>query len=226
MNLVTRSHIADNLTTRRKRMLFACGCVRQVWHLVPDSRSKTAVEVLERFVDGRASQNEIEAANDEAHLPKWKAAEEGAFGSLDPAVRAAAWATAAVSQASRIGSSASSMPGTEAGMVVDVATKAIRAWAWSGKERGEIRRWQQAVLADLIDPNRPHSFAIDPSCFTSTVIALAEKIYQERAFDRMPILADALQDAGCENEDVLNHCRSEGPHVRGCWVIDLLTVRK
>ena len=42
----------------------------------------------------------------------------------------------------------------------------------------------------------------------------------------MPILADALQDAGCDNEDILSHCRGEGPHVRGCWVLDLLFDKK
>jgi hypothetical protein len=54
------------------------------------------------------------------------------------------------------------------------------------------------------------------------VVALARGIYADRAFDRLPILADALQDAGCENTDLLAHCRGEGPHVRGCWVVDLL----
>ncbi|MCE9560801.1 MAG: hypothetical protein K8U57_01975 [Planctomycetes bacterium] len=63
---------------------------------------------------------------------------------------------------------------------------------------------------------------LDPNWLTSTVVALANGIYDENAFDQMPILADALQDAGCDNEDVLGHCRSEGPHVRGCWVIDQL----
>lgn len=57
---------------------------------------------------------------------------------------------------------------------------------------------------------------------TSTVLVLAESIYTVRDFSAMPILADALQDAGCDNEDVLNHCRNPGQHVRGCWVIDLL----
>ncbi len=47
----------------------------------------------------------------------------------------------------------------------------------------------------------------------------------DRAFDRMPILADALQDAGCDNLNILNHCRQPGEHVRGCWVVDLLTGR-
>ena len=55
-----------------------------------------------------------------------------------------------------------------------------------------------------------------------TVRRIAEGIYDERAFGRLPILADALLDAGCDDEELMQHCRSAGPHVRGCWVIDLL----
>ena len=55
-----------------------------------------------------------------------------------------------------------------------------------------------------------------------TIPALATAIYDEQTFDRMPILADALEDAGCDNRDILDHCRGPGPHVRGCWVLDLL----
>jgi hypothetical protein len=58
-----------------------------------------------------------------------------------------------------------------------------------------------------------------------TVPKLARGIYEERAFDRMPILADALEEAGCEGAEILAHCRQPGEHVRGCWVIDLLTGR-
>jgi len=57
---------------------------------------------------------------------------------------------------------------------------------------------------------------------TSNVVSLARSMYESRDFSPMPILSDALQDAGCENEDILNHCRSAGPHVRGCWVVDLI----
>jgi hypothetical protein len=64
-----------------------------------------------------------------------------------------------------------------------------------------------------------------PSWLTSTALALANGIYDEKAFDRMPILADALQDAGCDSEDILNHCRQPGEHVKGCWVVDLLSGR-
>src|SRR5207247_2509289 len=62
---------------------------------------------------------------------------------------------------------------------------------------------------------------IDPSWLTSDVIAICRGLYESGDFAAMPILADALQDAGCENADVLDHCRGPGPHVRGCWVVDL-----
>jgi hypothetical protein len=74
------------------------------------------------------------------------------------------------------------------------------------------------------NPFRP--ITLNVSWLTSTVLALAQGIYQEKAFDRMPILADALEDAGCDNEDILNHYRQPGGHTRGCWVVDLLTDRK
>ncbi|MBA4192545.1 MAG: hypothetical protein C0467_31645 [Planctomycetaceae bacterium] len=70
------------------------------------------------------------------------------------------------------------------------------------------------------NPFRP--VTIEPSWLTSDVVALATGIYAEKAFDRMPILADALQDAGCDNTEILGHCRGPGPHVRGCWLVDLL----
>ncbi len=57
---------------------------------------------------------------------------------------------------------------------------------------------------------------------TSTAVALAQQMYESREFGAMPILGDALQDAGCDNTDVLNHCRAPGVHVRGCWVVDLV----
>jgi hypothetical protein len=70
------------------------------------------------------------------------------------------------------------------------------------------------------NPFRPAAF--DEEWRTSTVVSVAKGIYDSRDFSPMPLLADALQDAGCENEDILNHCREDGPHVRGCWVVDLI----
>ncbi|VTT97628.1 Uncharacterized protein (Fragment) OS=uncultured bacterium PE=4 SV=1 [Gemmataceae bacterium] len=81
---------------------------------------------------------------------------------------------------------------------------------------------QAAIVRDIFgNPFRP--VAVDPAWLTADVVALARGIYEERAFDRMPILADALQDAGCDNDDVLTHCRdASATHVRGCWVVDLV----
>jgi hypothetical protein len=78
------------------------------------------------------------------------------------------------------------------------------------------------LLRDIFgNPFRP--VTIDPTWRTSDVLALARGIYDERALDRMPILADALQDAGCDNDDILAHCRDTNtPHARGCWVVDLI----
>ncbi|MCE9560793.1 MAG: hypothetical protein K8U57_01935 [Planctomycetes bacterium] len=63
----------------------------------------------------------------------------------------------------------------------------------------------------------------DPAWLTSTVVSLAQSMYESRDFSAMPILADALQDAGCDNDDILDHCRDEKQvHVRGCWVVDAI----
>jgi hypothetical protein len=83
------------------------------------------------------------------------------------------------------------------------------------------RTRQPVVLRDIFgNPFRPVSFSSD--WITSTVTALAQQMYESRDFAAMPIPADALQDAGCENTDILSHCRGDGPHVRGCWVVDLV----
>ncbi|MCE9564442.1 MAG: hypothetical protein K8U57_20585 [Planctomycetes bacterium] len=64
------------------------------------------------------------------------------------------------------------------------------------------------------------SMAFAPQWRTSTATAIAQQMYDSRDFSAMPILADALQDAGCDSADILDHCRGDGPHVRGCWVVD------
>ena len=80
---------------------------------------------------------------------------------------------------------------------------------------------QASLLRELIgNPFRP--VTVNPAWLTSTVKQLAEAIYQEKAFDRMPILGDALEEAGCTDAEMLNHCRQQAEHVRGCWVVDLL----
>jgi hypothetical protein len=74
--------------------------------------------------------------------------------------------------------------------------------------------------------NPYHPVIFSPEWRTDTAISLARQMYETREFSAMPILADALQDAGCDNDDILDHCRDPGPHVRGCWVIDLVLEKK
>jgi hypothetical protein len=85
-----------------------------------------------------------------------------------------------------------------------------------------LERAVQAALLRCIVPNPFRPVLLEPSWLTSTVVSLAQTAYKERAFDRLPILADALEEAGCTNDDLLDHCRGPGPHVRGCWVVDLV----
>ena len=112
---------------------------------------------------------------------------------------------------------------------------ALRAAAWASGNPIDIYAVEQAeephpcgLVRDILcNPFRPVSF--DPAWRTANVVALARTVYEERElpsgqFDRarLAVLADALLDAGCDSADILDHCRSEGPHVRGCWVLDLI----
>jgi hypothetical protein len=85
-----------------------------------------------------------------------------------------------------------------------------------------VRDSEHRLLYEVFgNPFRPVAF--DPAWRTSDATALATGIYEDRAFDRMPILADALQDAGCTSDDLLNHLRDpHATHVRGCWALDLV----
>ncbi len=77
------------------------------------------------------------------------------------------------------------------------------------------------LLHDIFgNPFRPVRFP--PEWRTDTVLGLARQMYESRDFSAMPILADALQDAGCDNDHMLDHCRGPGPHIGGCWVVDLV----
>jgi hypothetical protein len=84
---------------------------------------------------------------------------------------------------------------------------------------------QTHLLRDIFgNPFRP--VTLDPTWKTPAVVQLARSLYEERRFTDMPVLADALEEAGCQDAAVLGHCRGSGPHVRGCWVVDLLLGRE
>jgi hypothetical protein len=95
---------------------------------------------------------------------------------------------------------------------------------WTEDARRVSRRRQAAILRDIFgNPFRHNSF--DPAWVTPQVKALVQRIYDDSAFDRLPHVADALEKAGCDNGELLAHCRGPGPHAKGCWVVDLLLAK-
>ena len=227
--------------SNRKLRLFACACFRRIWHLLGDERSREGVEVFERFVDGQATADEftkanqaVNAATDDASNVVSEAdamySEDDTTGgdyAMAEALCSAAYGLCYIAEATpRVAHSAScaaSAVGSEQEAVVYAKDPEANVKAQGACElaRATETAVQTRLVRDIFgNPFRP--VTIDPSWLTSTTVSLAEGIYSDRAFDRMPILADALQDAGCDSADILGHCRSDGPHVRGCWVIDLL----
>jgi hypothetical protein len=197
----------------RKLRLYACACCRLIWHLLIDERSRVAVQVAELFADGLLSAEEARAAFCGAcdalrtvrrPQDRWPESTLRLRRSPDPQVLFRAAFKAAAAAGNGAGDTQTHIRGEEASLV-------------NGFTRSEL-------LRDIFgNPFRP--VTIDPAWLTwnnSTVSKFAQFIYDDRAFDRLPLLADALMDAGCTNEDILAHCRSAGEHVRGCWVLDLL----
>jgi hypothetical protein len=91
-----------------------------------------------------------------------------------------------------------------------------------GEGRGGTEARPQAALLRDIFGGLFSSAKLNSLWVTSTVFSLARQMYESRDFFAMPILADALEDAGCDDAAILGHLRGPGPHVRGCWAVDLL----
>jgi hypothetical protein len=185
---------------RRKLRLFACGCVRMWWNDLNDDRLKEAVEVAEHFADGLVRIEELSAT---FHRIEWLTSPDQYAPQQFRTLRTARWAI-------------STCEPKAFQTVFNVANHPFG----QRKEADVARR----VLCDLLrcvfgNPFRKPSF---PKAWrTETVMALAAGIYEQRAFDRLPILADALEEAGCDDPAMLTHLRGDGPHCRGCWVLDL-----
>ena len=187
----------------RKLRLFMAGWQRLRWEDITVPAAREAVALAERFADGSAHKKELERAYEEL-----RAAPHGSGrGTLLMIWPTNSQMSAAVHQFAR-----------------EVTLPEPPAWA--GEElRGRHRTTADRVAALLRDivgnPFRPDAFS--SSWRTSTALILARQMYDSRDFSLMPILADALQDAGCEQEDILAHCRDASlTHVRGCWVVDLV----
>ncbi len=94
----------------------------------------------------------------------------------------------------------------------------IPMWAFCAGRTMTHPQCSGSFRIDDLSHFRP--ITLDPSWLTPTVKQLATVIYEERQFGKMSLLGDALEEAGCDNEDVLKHCRGRGEHARGCWVVD------
>jgi hypothetical protein len=194
--------------SNRKLRLFACACCRQDWRRLTNPYLRLAVETAEQYADNQITQEELTKARAAAWSVN-QSRREHATAAARATVRESAWAAARVAQQQ---------------MIQQIWKKVDGVWATAPEEKKAAQRRQSDLLRCIIgDPFCP--VTVDPHWLVwndATVAKLAHVIYDERAFHHLPILADALEEAGCGNADFLNHCRQPGEHVRGCWVIDLI----
>jgi hypothetical protein len=198
------------LLTNRKVRLFACGCFRLIWERVKLPSIHRLVELAEARADRLVKQSELE----NIHF-----AEDIHFAEGDPPRD---------SPDHLLGLYIGSL--LRATVVPGYFAHLTRAAVDPARYQYNNSRWQecpeQARLARCVFGNPFHPVTCSPSWRTETALVLAREMYEAREFSAMPILADALQDAGCDNEDVLTHCRDGSQvHARGCWVVDLVLER-
>jgi len=217
-------HMQELPNRGRKMRMFGVASSLHIKNLVTDVRCQRGIQVAERYANGEARDDEAYAAADEAH----QVADE-IQRTLAPGMHVKQF----------VGHYVSLMVfwllKYQPDHAASAAIWAAQAVAWNTAphpcpihERDTIERAELALHCGLArdifgNPFRP--VAVNPAWRTwsdGTVAKLAQTIYDDRRFDRMPILADALEEAGCDNAGILIHCRGPGPHVRGCWVVDLL----
>lgn len=199
--------LQEQHTSERKLRLLACACCRLIWDHLIDPRSRQAVEVAERFAEGQATLREL------AH------ARVRAMKATGGAAWAAYWA-ANVKAAGPLWNAFAAAAAAPARQAV-LQSRGRQALTWEKVQASSIRAQVELIHEVIGNPFRRR--AADPAWQHhegGIVVQLAEGIYEDRAFDRLPILADALEDAGCRDEDLLHHCRHGGEHVRGCWAVD------
>jgi hypothetical protein len=212
----------------RKMRLFAVACCRRIWDQLKDERSRRAIETIEHYLDGRAHHEVLRAAY-EAAASAGIATFSTYFESAHIAVEIALEPSSddIVQTAYATASSAADA------IALEVRRDHRHSRKSENSDHYSIEQGKQAALARDIfgDPFRAETISL--SWRTTSVTNLAQALYEHRQlpsglFDnqRLGVLADALEEAGCDNADILGHLRGGGDHVRGCWVIDLLTGRE
>jgi hypothetical protein len=228
----------------RKQRLLACACARRVWSLMPDDESRRAVEVAERYADGLAKEDDLEQVRASSLLvsERYYAAirrigggdrDDDTVRRLAPietiALNAATAATATSHdwrEMTRRDASRSTL-GVATSVAIAQAIFAERSdkGAFDNLTQAEMDA-QQLYLEDVDGP--PMILGPTP-VYISLVSDLARSAYQDRDLpsgqlcpSHIAVLADALEEAGCTDARMLAHCRADVPHVRGCWVVDML----
>ncbi len=192
-----------NRSGSRTLRLFLIACCREVWQAMTDWRCRRAVEVSERFADGEASEEDLFAAWSAVHARDARTAGHLAKEVADSSIANWGWA---------------------ADLAAEISVRLARQDPIEKAALFAAKGRQLQLLRDITgNPFRPVSLNASWLAWNDcTVQKLAQAIYDERAFDRLPILSDALEEAGCDNADILTHLRRPGPHARGCWAVDLL----
>jgi hypothetical protein len=199
----------------RKLRLFMVACCRRVWRSFEgdeeDHGRQEAVEVAERYANGLASDDDLETAladlTDGAPHRRADCCSNASCVAFEAEDDPAEWAVIAAEEAS------------------------FRAVGEDYGNRDPLERAELAAQTALLrcivpGPERAASSSAAP-WRTVEVASLAEAAYEERELpsgelrtDRLAVLSDALEEAGCTDADLLSHLRSAGPHVRGCWALD------
>jgi hypothetical protein len=224
----------------RKLRLFAVACCRQIWDMLTDERSRKAVDVAEGYADGLVSEELRHLIWRDASQVQWQVFQ--AHGGSKNFLIANCYDKAALAAAN---SAYVHIPGEDDFIEAVLSVAGAVSWAaalpdarpnatalygpdgYLSKDnpaRNLALSKEACSIRDIFgNPVRP--ITIDPFSLTSRVTQLAQAIYDERTFDRLPILADALEDAGCASQDMLSHCRELGPHSLGCWAVDMILAK-
>lgn len=221
----------------RTLRLLTVAALLPLWDHLGEERSRQAVHTLERYAEGKSTREELATAAEEAHA----AVDE---------VRNRADQVAAEAVATALGYDRPFLPGLGwlldgspdgtignarsnylavlmfAASAITVSLFGMNAGYSQLREgvHAEIAR-QADMLRDVLgNPFRP--VAANPAWLTPTARSMAEAVYEQHAFDRTPVLADNLEETGCDDAAMLAHCRMAGAHVRGCWVLDLVLAKE
>jgi hypothetical protein len=200
----TMLRFAGDRVSERKRRLVCVACCRRLWDVLPEAARRTLM-VAERFADGQVSGAGLATAREAVSRLPGNAGAAVLYSANDPL------STATAVRALRS---------------VCAALHTLRGLSW------EVERHRQAALLRDVLGNPYQPVSPGPSWYGPTVLALARAAYEERLSDglldggRLGVLADALEEAGCDHAGALTHLRSPGPHSPGCWPLDLLLGRE